>query len=626
MKIGLLTRKLTTVYLLLALFGYLTVGCLRQPSDAISQSSQKSENPLIAAKNSSSFNYFEQKKKVSVKDRPGRVKLGTPATFAETKSDPDAMKPAPVKISQASYEDVERQKREAQAAAENKPVKEVPQASAENWRSKSLIASARKYPSKLMDACQQNTQRIQQASGTLGKELTQGFKRITGGAQDQPTGENASRDPFRSHDEDAPGRTAAGQLRAEEVNRALDQAKQLGPAEAQLAQLGEELQREVEQREVEQPGPAVEAVSQEMRRLQINSIMKRARRELKEKNYEYAQFLAEQALENSYRGHVAFGLEEESPQMLLQQIKQELASHPSAELKQAGHSTPRSPSNSDQQEPSFRPSRVHPLKRRAAPRSEIQPARPRSVQPAPQQSGGAELPLIVPRNMGTTPVQPRQPAYQQPKTANGSISLEPPAFGPSQEEPVELPPIEQPVQRETQPVPSQPSVKLELEEVPDEPPARVRLSGPEPAPDAPVQTPQQNSAAPAGAGPQLMLPKLPSVPGDQTSHMESNGKTPATMTSSVKVRANPQGLQPAEPSPFVEQDHAGHTGHQESAAQGGAGLKLDEIEWDLAERKRPARKSGWGGLTTLLLIAGGLIILLLTAIIVVLLRRGASSS
>lgn len=611
MKLDLLTRKLTTVYLLLALCAYLTVGCLRQPTEVISQSDEKAKKSLIAAKNSSSFNYFEQKKKVSAELKPGRVKLGPPTALAQSTPDPEAEKPGRNQISQASFEESERQKQaEAEATAENKPVKQVAEPTLEDWRSKSLIASAKKYPSKLMNACQQNTERIQQASGSISKELTQGFKRLTGGAQEQ----SIQKDPFLNQ---IPSDKSADQLLEQELDRILAQSDRR-PNQKQPAQSAGEPERNLRQADA-----GFGEISQEMRRMQINSIMDRARHELKEKNYEYAQFLAEQALETSYRGHVAFGLDEESPQMLLQQVKTELAMHQPANLKQMGHSDSQVQPSGGQQGAQFTPSRVHPLKRRAQPPAQTQTAKPRTRQLIPQQSGGSELPLIVPRNTGTTPVSPSQPAYQQPPRSSGSISLEPPAFGPAEEEPVDLPPIEHPVQRETKRVPSEPAIKLELEAAPDEPPTRIRLSDPEPVAEEPVNVPEQKTEAPAGSGPQLMLPKLPSVSGDLTSQTDSNGKTPATMTSSVKVRAPLQEQQPAEPSPFVEQNPAEN---QASAGQGGAGLQLDDIEWDLEERKRPAPKSAWGGMTTLLLIAGGLIILLLSAIVVVLLRRGASST
>ena len=620
MKIGPLTRKLTTVYLLLALFGYLTVGCLRQPADVISQSNQKSDNPLITASNSSSFNFFDQKKKVSVQEKPGRVKLGTPTSvpeeqIAQAEHKSEAMQPGPVKISQAAFEDAERQRQEAEAAAQNKPVKRSP-ADLDDWRSKSLIASARKYPSKLMDACQQNSERIQQASGSISREFSQGIRRLAGTSQPESTSQEKAvtpQEPLR--EEPNFEQTADDVFRSDELGRYLDQADQQQSADPQLKQLGQELERDLQQ-----TNPVFEDVSQEMRRLQISSIMERARRELKQKNYEYAQFLAEQALETSYRGHVAFGLDEVSPQMLLQQIKEELAAQQPSDLKQTGHSEPQVQSNGGQRVPNFRPSRVHPLKRRATPPQQPEPVKMRPVQPASPGSASDELPLIVPRNMGTTPVQPQQPIRQ--KSSAGSLSLEPPSFEPTLEAPVELPPIEQPIQQREQPVPQEPSVKLELEEVPAEAPARIELKGPEPAaaPVQPSQTVEKQDEKPAaGPGPQLMLPKLPSVPGDQTSQ---TGRHRSTQTAPVKFRSRIQD-RGAEPSPFVEQKLEEV---QAEAGQAGTSLQLDEIEWDLAEKKRPEVKSGWGSLTTLLLVAGGVIIFLLSGIIIVLLRRGTSAS
>ena len=74
-KTGLVKRKLTTVYLLLIVSCYFTVGCLRQPSDVISQSSKKSEDALIASNSSSRFNYFDSKKKNSDKQSAAKVKV-----------------------------------------------------------------------------------------------------------------------------------------------------------------------------------------------------------------------------------------------------------------------------------------------------------------------------------------------------------------------------------------------------------------------------------------------------------------------------------------------------------------------------------------------------------------------
>ena len=428
-------------------------------------------------------------------------------------------------------------------------------------------------------------------------------------------------------------------FRTEELVRSLEQIPDQ-KIPSQLAQVSADLKQNLEQMQ-----PALDDVNQEMRRLQIDSVMMRAKRELKHKNYDYAEFLAEQALDASYRGHVAFGIDEQSPQMLLQQIKNskptQLASSVkgSSKVQAIEYDQPNVQTNSGQKAHNFQfqPSRVHPLKRRAV-------KTPPSVetkkgQPRPSAGGSDELPLIVPRNVGNEPqtitVQPRKRDVWGEKKRSGGIGLELPSFEEKTEEPLEIPFPGKTVQPESN---TAPRPSLRLEELPDEPPAKIRLSGPEPTQQESVQPksvpvpqePLKEEAKPealSAPGPKLMLPKLPSVPGDLTSQTSQTQGQQATM---LNHSGGMQGVQTAPVkfrSKIQERRENGRALSQEN--QNGplaeTSLTLDEIEWDLDERKRPQQRSAWSGMTTLLLIVGGVIILLLMMIIVILLRRGNPS-
>lgn len=613
MKIGLLTRKLTAVYLCLALFIHFAAGCMRQSTEMISQSGQQPDNSLIAASHSSSFNYFQQKQKVSEDEKPGRVKLSATHSEEQTHQTAKTMQPAPVKISQAAFEDLERSRQQAEKKA--KPVQKSTETILENWRSKPLVEAAKTYPSKVIGSYHKGAERIQQASGAISQEVSQGIQRLSGVSEEKQQARAVQQSAAEQNKAAMTPRTLVEVYRDEKRSQSVKQEHQQ-KVNSQINQLGKALQKDLAQNASE-----FEEVTPEMRRLQINSIMDRARRELKKENYQYAEFLAEQALETSYRGHIAFGLDEESPQMLLQKIKKNTVPQPQEDVKSVGHSQPEAQSNSGQRVPNFTPSRVHPLKRRAVAKPEKQPVQPKKVRIQPESSSSDELPLIVPRNMGGTPTQPRQTIRQK----QGSISLEPPAFEQVEEAPTELPPIKQPVQQKEKPATAAPSVKLELEEVPADTTAKIQLSGPEAVSKEPAAVPESKQEQSAGPGPQLMLPKLPSVPGDLTSQNETGtqrGRVRKTQTAPVKFRSKIQERREDNRAPIAQEIKE----RREADGQVGTSLTLDEIEWDLTERKRPARKESWGSMMTLLLIAGGLIIALLSAIIVILLRRSTSSS
>ncbi|MCA9007430.1 MAG: hypothetical protein KDA70_19315, partial [Planctomycetaceae bacterium] len=188
----------------------------------------------------------------------------------------------------------------------------------------------------------------------------------------------------------------------------------------------------------------------------------------------------------------------------------------------------------------------------------------------------------------------------------------PPAFDSQPEVETRVPVAEKVEKKVTDTTPSAPALKLELEEVPEEPPAKIRLSGPEAMPEKPVV--EEKKSAGAGPGPQLMLPKLPSVPGDLTSQAKPGRDTSAApVTFRSKMKGAPQ-------EETLEKLPQQVSNAEKPLAQ--TSLTLEEIEWDLDEQKQTSRAGGWWGLPTLLMIAGGVIILLLLSIIAVLLKRG----
>ncbi|WP_417387851.1 hypothetical protein [Gimesia sp.] len=604
MKFGLLKRNLPTVYLSLVLLSCITAGCLSQSAEMISQKNEKPTGPLVASKSSSSFNYFSQKADKSKEEAPAKVKISGTFPVDELQNSS--------RIELSSHTTPALQKPQV----ERKPAKQELQAPVtkpaigltESWRSKSLIASAKRYPTQIAKKLDQNTERIKQASSSLSQEISSGIQHI---ANNTPvnSAEGEDQDTTKTQKSDDQANIENSLQNPEEVDRLLAESNQQN-VRAELTELAKDLHQDLDQ-----TAPVFEDVNLEMRRLQINSIMDRARREVTLKNYEYAEFLAAQALESSYRGHVAFGLEEESPQMLLDKIRKEVSTLPPKEVQRVQHAEPDAKSNSGQSVPNFQftPSRVHPLKRRAVEQPEI-----REVQPKVKAGGSDELPLIVPRNLGTQPqkiqIQPRQSVIRQKTPESGGISLEPPTFDSQPEVETRVPVPGKIEKKVTETAPSAPALKLELEEVPEEQPAKIRLSGPEAMPEKPVVEEKKS----AGAGPQLMLPKLPSVPGDLTSQAKPGRDTSAApVTFRSKMKGAPQ-------EETLEKLPQQVSNAEKPLAQ--TSLTLEEIEWDLDEQKQTSRAGGWWGLPTLLMIAGGVIILLLLSIIAVLLKRGAKTS
>ncbi|WP_417378956.1 hypothetical protein [Gimesia sp.] len=599
MKIGLLNQNLPTVSFSLVLLSCITAGCLSQSAEMISQQNGKANEALVASKSSSSFNYFALKEDKSKEEVSAKVKISGTSPVDELED------PTPIELTSHSTP-AEKQQAEGNSSQQSlhKPVTGL----SENWRSKSLIASAKRYPAEIAKKFDQKTERLRQASSSISQGISSGIQHISNEApvdkvaeQDQSQGSSTGR---KTQNNSNSANTLAN---AKEVDRLLAESNQQN-IRAELTELAKDLHQDLDQ-----TAPAFEDVNQEMRRLQINSIMDRARRELGEKNYEYAGFLATQALESSYRGHVAFGLDEESPQMLLEKIKKEVSSIPPTEVKRVEHAEPGAKSNSGQSVPNFQftPSRVHPLRRRAANQPEIQ-----ETQPKVKTGGSDELPLIVPRNLGLQPqkiqIQPRQAEIKQKAPRSGGISLEPPSFDSQPEVELDVPPVKRIEQKKTDTVGSAPALKLELEDVPDELPAKIQLSGPEAMTEQPVIEEKRST------GPQLMLPKLPAVPGDLTSHV-----TPGRDTSAAPVnfRSKIQGARQDQTLKNLQEQNSSGVRSQAQTS-----LTLDEIEWDLEERKRPSRTAGWWGMPALLMIAGGAIILLLLSIIVILLKRGTGSS
>lgn len=620
MKTGLLKRNVTTVYLLLIVSCYFTVGCLRQPADVISQSSKKSEDALIASKSSSHFNYLKSKKKNLDKESAARVKVSGSSPNANQIDLGAEAQPEHLAMAANSFSSDR-----ASSGQINKPARQTVEKPLENWRSKSLVESAKKYPAKVADTYHRKIDRIKLASSSVQQGISKGIRRVSNviPATEQKQTEHRPADPGLKSE-----KAENSHFRTNEISHQYDQVADQ-ETQAQISQLGKDLKQDLEQTQ-----PAFEDINHEMRRLQIDSVMARSKREMKQKNYEYAEFLAEQALESSYRGHVAFGLDEQSPQMLLQQIKGLKPSPRDSKVQRIEHSQPTVQTNSGQQVQNiqFEPSRVHPLKRRAVPKPSA--TVPKRSQPRPSTGGAQELPLIVPRNLGTEPqtitIQPRQrDVWGQKKRSNG-IGLEPPSFEEKTEEPLEIPFPQKTVQPRTRSVPS-PS--LGLEELPDEPPARIKLSGPEPVQQKAVPVEREpvksveKSAAPSAPGPQLMLPNLPSVPGDLTSQTDQTQGQQATM---LNHSGGKQGIQTAPVkfrSKIQEKRENGRVldGEKRNGPLAETSLTLDEIEWDLDEKRRPQLRSGWSGMSTLLLIVGGVIILLLLTIIVILLRKGKPS-
>ncbi len=612
MKIGLLKRNLITVYSLVVILTCLLVGCLRQPGEVISQSDKNSKDALLASKTSSSFNYFDSKKKYSSTQSALNGKVDEFSPFIEQVGYQEE-KPGRVKISGDSVSKFENSV-ENMHKAPRKTLKKRP----ESWRSKSLIESAKRYQSKVAKSYHQKSDRIKVASSSMAQEISNGIQQIAKTVSSHP-----KQSQIENKNSDAKS-SVADQFRTQELSRYYDQAAHQD-AHSQISQLGKDLKRDLEQAK-----PKVEDVDHDMRRLQINTIMERARQESVRKNYQYALFLAEQAMESSYRGHVAFGPEEESPQKLMQHIKSIASGRRDTDVKPVEHTKSKVQSNGGQSVKNFHfsPSTVHPLKKRPV-------AKPKKRTPLPGNATAPnqELPIITPRNLGIqrqkNSVPPGRSTTQKPHDRSHGISLEPPAFDLQPEEQMEFP-----VPDKTQPQKSKsvrnPDLESNLETIPDEPPARIKTSGPEPI----RQESEKEDKKSTSPGPKLMLPKLPSVPQDLTSQAGQNqvhqnmmlnqsGKHQKTQTAPVKYRSKIQEGAKNEQSTLVDQKLAGE---KENGQAIKSTLTLDEIEWDLEEKRHPQPKSSWWGMSIVLLMVGGVIILLLLTIIVILIRRSNSPS
>ena len=611
MKIGLLKRNLITVYSLVLVLACLLVGCLRQPGEVISQSDENSDDVLLASKTSSSFNYFDSKKKFSSTQAVAHGKVDESYPVIKQVGYKEE-KPGRVKISGDSDTKYEN-------SVVNAKKTEVPTTGngSESWRSKSLIESAKRYPSKIAKTYHQKSDRIKIVSSSMAQGISNGIQQIA-----KTVSSSMEQDKTEKKRSDTESSTV-NQFRTDELSRYYDQETHQD-AQSQISQLGKDLKRDLELTK-----PVFKDVNHEMRRLQINTIMERAKQELERKNYEYALFLAEQAMESSYRGHVAFSPEEESPQKLLQHIKSIVSARRDSEVKPIEYTKSKVQTNGGQsvQNFQFSPS-VHPLKQRPV-------AKPKKVRPQPRNSTdrNQELPLITPRNLGIQQqrkfVPPSNSATQEPGKRSQGILLESPSFEQQTEEQIEFP-----VPDKTQPQKSNsaphPALIQNLEEIPDEPPVRIRLSGPEPN----LKESEKEVKKSTSPGPKLMLPKLPSVPQDLTSQTEKSqthqskvlnhsGQIQKTQTAPVKFRSKIQETVMNEHSPLVEQKSAGE---KENRHEIESSLTLDEIQWDLEEKRRPQPKSSWWGMSTVLLMIGGAIILLLLTIIVILLRRTNSPS
>lgn len=613
-KIGLLTRSLTTVYALVIALCCLMVGCLRTPTEVVSQSEKSPHDPLISSKSNSSFNYFQSKKKSSDDEAVARVKVNEPSSVDHRTHTKPVDDTGRVEIIADTS---------TRPHYSTEKIRKTVRHPSESWRSKSLIESAKKYPSKVSGSYyHRNSDRIKLATryGAVAQSGSSGIRRVSNLKFD-------SLDHDESTKKKVEAKISTDQLRSREMNRYFNQLAQGKVSSSRIKQLENELHQDLEHAK-----PTFEGISDEMRRMQVSSILERAKRELKRENYEYAAFLAEQALESSYQGHIAFGPEEESPQMLLQRIKKNMPANFDSEVQKIEHTNPQIQTNGGQRVQNFQfsPSPVHPLKRRSV----INPKQMRP-QTRPSTDSIQELPMIVPRNMGTDRPQTAKPNVRQQVPASPGISLDSPAFEPypafeqKPAEQLEIPFPEKTTQQET-PSRSQPALGLELEEVPDEPPAKVRLSGPEPV----HQNPVEDAADLSKPGPQLMLPKLPVVPQDLTSQsFGHNQSRQATILNSSEQNQSKQSV----PVKFQSKktktvQHVQAPGTENSSIAGESksglnesGLTLDEIEWELDEEKRPERESQWSGMSTLLLIVGGMIILLLSSIIVILLRRSNPS-
>lgn len=592
MKIGLLKRKLITVYSLGVILTCLLVGCLRQPGEVISHSEKSTKDALVASKSSSSFNYFDSKKKYTPtqSDRDGKVSQSSPV-IQQVGNEEE--KPGRVTILGDSVTDFENSVENSQKNLGTADRKKI-----ESWRSKSLISAAKKYPSKVAKTYHQKSDQIKVASSSMAQGISNGIKQISQSV-------STSKEKIKTEKIKANSTPSVpDQFRTDELSRYYDQTTHR-KAFPEVSQLENDLKRKLEHTK-----PIFADINSEMRRLQISDIMERAKQELQQENYEYALFLAEQARESSSRGQVVFRPDEETPQGLLKHIKSVQAG---AEVKPVEHKE-YSRENSGIQpgkNSQFRPSTVHPLKRRY-----VAPSTQRKTQSENSADSIQELPLITPRNwrkqQQRKSVRPQKSITQEFNKKSPSVSLEPPSFELQNEKPSEFTATENDQPQENNTIP-QLDLKPSLEESSEEPPAKVRISGPESLP----QESEEKVEKATSSGPKLMLPKLPSKSQDLTS------KTVRAQTTPVKFQSKKQEISEEKKIPLVENAPA-----EAKEAETGinSSLILDEIQWELEEKQDPQAKSSLWGVSTVLLLVGGVIILLLLAIIVLLLKRVNSPS
>ncbi|MFK7779266.1 MAG: hypothetical protein QM501_14265 [Gimesia sp.] len=590
MNISVLKRNLVTVYSLVIFFSCLLEGCLSQSGEVISQVDKSSKDALLASKSGSSFNYFDSKKKYSPDlvvafgkaddSFPNDLQVG----YAEGE------KPGRVKIVGHSIPKIENSEEIAKKTKRSTTDKHT-----ESWRSKSLIKSAKKFPSKIAKTYHQKSAQTKLAVNSVTRGVSSRIQHIAKTVTSSVESDKTKK--IRPDSESS----VLDQIRTDELSGYFDQEIHQ-KATSQLTQLGKDLKRDLEQTK-----PTFEDVNPEMRRLQINAIMERAKQAAKSKNYEYALFLAEQAMESSYRGHVAFSPEAESPQKLLQQIKSIVPVRQDSEIKPIEHTKSKAKTNVGQSVPNFHfsPSAVHPLKRR----STVKPAK-RRLRPEIPASPSQELPLITPRNRGiqqqrNTSKPYRDSAKQKARDRSNGIMLEQPTFEHSPQEQLEVP-------------------------APAESRAKTEAVVPEPV----RQDTGHEVKSSTSPGPKLMLPNLPSMPQDLTSQtgndqshrttmLTHSGQNQKTQTVPVKFRSKILENVKNERAPLAGQNSAGAKENRPVIA---SALVLDEIEWDLEEKRRPRAKGSWWGMSTVLLMIGGLIILLLLTIIILLLRRSNSPS
>lgn len=610
---GALKRSLITVYSLVILLSCFLEGCLSQPGEVISQVEKKSDDALLASKTSSSFNYFEAKKKYSSTQSALIRNVDESSPKIKQVEYQEVEKPGRVKISGPVRSELKRPSAGKAAGKVQKPVRPKTEKRLESWRSKSLIESAKRIPSKVVNTYHQMSDHAKPTSNSVSEKNSSRIRKVVNSVQS--TVERDKTEKTNQHSESSAG----NQIRTDELRRYNDQTIS-EEAHSEITQLEQDLKRDLEQSK-----PTSENVNSEMRRLQIHTVMDRARQAAKQKKYEYALFLAEQAMKSSYHGHVTFSPDEQSPQELIQHIKSISPVQKDSEVKPLKHTKSEVKSNGGQvvENIQFSPSAVHPLKRRAT-------VKPKAVDSGAEKSAPTkqEMPLITPRNRSIqrrkSIVLPDHPPAVELKKRAPEILLEPPTFEQKPEEPVKLTEPDT-IQQKKSNSDTQPKLQQKLEGIPEKAPETI--SDPETVKQE-TKKEVNNATSP---GPKLMLPKVPSAPQDLTSQtgktqahqatvLNHSGQNQKTQTAPVNFKSQIQnGVQNEATPPAVQNSEENRDASESS-------LVLDEIEWDLEEKQQSQQQSSWSSMSTVLLMISGLIILLLLTIIVVLLRRSHSPS